>query len=56
MVSQFMVTKDQVESWLQKKDLDICPGHAHGELGYHYHATLDYPYTVGCFRGDPFEQ
>ena len=31
-------------------------GHAHGELGYHYHATLDYPYAVGCFRGDPFEQ
>jgi len=25
------------------------------ELGYHYHATLDYPYTVGCFRGDPFD-
>ena len=41
---------------ITNKDLDICHGHAHGELGYHYHATLDYPYTVGCFRGDPFEQ
>ena len=18
---------------------------------YHYHATLEFPYTVGCFRG-----
>ncbi len=41
---------------ITNKDLDICHGHAHGELGYHYNATLDYPYTVGCFRGDPFEQ
>jgi hypothetical protein len=44
------------EKLIANKDLDICHGHAHGELGYHYHATLDYPYTVGCFRGDPFEQ
>lgn len=34
-------------------DLDECHGHAHGTLGYHYHATLDYPYTVGCYRGTP---
>jgi len=20
-------------------------------LGYHYHATLEYPYTVGCYSG-----
>lgn len=32
-------------------DLDLCHGHEHGELGYHYHATIEYPYTVGCYRG-----
>ena len=41
---------------MTNKDLDICHGHARGELGYHYHATLDYPYTVGCFRDENFEQ
>ena len=44
--------KGSVGKLITNKDLDIC----HGELGYHYHATLDNPYTVGCFRGDPFEQ
>ena len=34
-------------------DLDMCHGHKHGTLGYHYHATLEYPYTVGCYRGIP---
>ena len=34
-------------------DLDECHGHAHGSLGYHYHATIEYPYTVGCYRGTP---
>lgn len=34
-------------------DLDACHGHAHGKLGYHYHATIEYPYTVGCYMGDP---
>lgn len=34
-------------------DLDECHGHEHGGLGYHYHATLAYPYTLGCFRGTP---
>ena len=39
-------------------DLDSCHGHE-GEIAwdgkivamYHYHATTDYPYTLGCFRG-----
>lgn len=39
-------------------DLDECHGHV-GEIEwdgkvvtmYHYHATADYPYTLGCFRG-----
>ena len=40
--------------------LDECHGHTHeiewdGELvkRYHYHATAEYPYTVGCYRGTP---
>ena len=41
-------------------DLDECHGHTHevkfnGEVQeiYHYHATVDYPYTLGCYRGTP---
>ena len=34
-------------------DLDACHGHRHGVRGYHYHATLAYPYTLGCFSGAP---
>ncbi len=37
---------------MSNEDLDLCHGHAHGILGYHYHATLEYPYTIGCYRGD----
>jgi hypothetical protein len=39
-------------------DLDVCHGHTHfiewdGEQVnlYHYHATWEYPYTIGCYRG-----
>ena len=34
-------------------DLDLCHGHKHGTLGYHYHTTLEYPYTIGCYNGTP---
>jgi len=45
---------------LANDDLDAC----HGQVGriwldgrwrrtYHYHATLEYPYTLGCYRGTP---
>jgi hypothetical protein len=45
---------------LRSDDLDACHGHAH-RLGsraakrvlFHYHATPDFPYSVGCFRGRP---
>ena len=45
---------------LRSHDLDPCHGHAH-RIGsgaaklslYHYHATPDFPYSVGCFRGRP---
>jgi hypothetical protein len=36
--------------------LDTCHGHDHGTLGYHYHATIEYPYTVGCYIGQPIPQ
>lgn len=43
---------------LTNADLDECHGHSHTitwdgkEVGmYHYHATREFPYTVGCFRG-----
>ena len=38
---------------MSNDDLDLCHGHKHGTLGYHYHATLEYPYTVGCYVGNP---
>jgi hypothetical protein len=45
---------------LTNADLDACHGHTHAvEWGgktvkfYHYHATWEYPYTLGCFRGTP---
>lgn len=38
---------------MTNSDLDACHGHAHGTYGYHYHATIEYPYTIGCFRGTP---
>jgi hypothetical protein len=41
-------------------DLDECHGHTHKVQWngkkvkiYHYHATSEYPYTVGCYRGTP---
>lgn len=45
---------------LTNADLDECHGHTHeiewnGQkvVMYHYHATLEYPYTIACFRGTP---
>ncbi len=45
---------------LTNSDLDACHGHTHTIVWqgkrtrmYHYHATLEYPYTIGCFRGTP---
>lgn len=42
------------------EDLDECHGHTHvvewdGQMVemYHYHATHEFPYTVGCFHGTP---
>ncbi len=45
---------------LVSADLDACHGHTHEIMWdgqrkrmYHYHATWEYPYTVGCYRGTP---
>jgi hypothetical protein len=45
---------------LTNADLDACHGHTHtvswdGEWRdlYHYHATDEYPYLIGCYRGVP---
>lgn len=45
---------------LSSSQLDACHGHTHEidwdgqrRTMYHYHATLDYPYTLGCYRGTP---
>lgn len=45
---------------LTTAELDACHGHTHAIVWngkrvrmYHYHATLDFPYVVGCYRGTP---
>ena len=45
---------------LTNADLDECHGHTHTITWdgasvslYHYHATYEYPYTLGCYRGTP---
>ncbi len=30
---------------------DSCGGHTQRGGVYHYNATLEYPYTLGCFHG-----
>lgn len=47
---------------LTNTDLDECHGHSHEILWdgkminmYHYHSTLEYPYTIGCFKGAPIQ-
>jgi hypothetical protein len=48
---------------LVNADLDACHGHIHtiewdGQTMemYHYHATAEYPYTLGCFKGQEQQQ
>lgn len=48
---------------LTNASLDECHGHTHliewnGQQVemYHYHATYEYPYTIGCFMGTPAQQ
>ncbi len=46
---------------LTNDDLDECHGHSHAiswdgvmTTMYHYHLTKEFPYTVGCFRGQKY--
>ncbi len=54
------VEKDSNGNLLTNANLDACHGRAsevmwNGQLTmiYHYDATLEYPYTLGCFMGMP---
>ncbi len=45
---------------LSNANLDACHGHTGSIVrngkrvrSYHYHATHEYPYTLGCFKGTP---
>jgi hypothetical protein len=45
--------------YMRNSSLDACHGHTHAvkvdgrrQRLYHYHATMEFPYTVGCFRGE----
>ena len=38
------------------KNLDAFDGHTTAELGYHYHASLKYPYVNGGFHGEVTER
>ncbi len=49
--------------YMRLSDLDVCHGHTHtlkydGERQrlFHYHATHEFPYTVGCYRGTAASQ
>lgn len=46
---------------LTNANLDACHGHTHAVtidgvrvVSYHYHFTAEFPYSAGCFRGNPF--
>ena len=52
--------RDADGTLLTDVDLDACHGHVgwvtlrgRRVRTYHYNATLEYPYTLGCFRGTP---
>jgi hypothetical protein len=54
------VERDASGALLTNTDLDACHGRTSTVLWngkeqsiYHYDATLEYPYTVGCFHGTP---
>lgn len=54
------VERDSSGQLLTNTDLDACHGrtsevlwNGQEQVVYHYDATLEYPYTVGCFHGTP---
>ena len=56
------VERDAGGNLLTNEDLDVCHGRTSTVLWngseqdvYHYDATLEYPYTVGCYHGTPIQ-
>lgn len=56
------VERDTNGKLLTNADLDVCHGrtsrvlwNGKEQVVYHYDATLEYPYTVGCYHGTPIE-
>ncbi len=49
----FKIYGQQDENGVKPRDLDKCNGHNDSNRGYHYHATVDYPYILGCYKGIP---
>jgi hypothetical protein len=54
------VERDTSGALLTNTDLDACHGRVstvewdgHSVTMYHYDATAEYPYTIGCFMGSP---
>jgi hypothetical protein len=48
--------------YMRLSNLDECHGHTHKikyqglkQKLFHYHATHEFPYTVGCYRGQPID-
>lgn len=57
------VERDAAGTMLSSADLDVCHGRTstvewNGEERrmYHYVVTLDFPYTVACYRGEPIDE
>ncbi|HUY86181.1 MAG TPA: YHYH protein [Acidimicrobiales bacterium] len=56
------VERDSSGNLLSNADLDACHGRTSTVMWngseqniYHYDATLEYPYTLGCFHGTPIQ-
>ena len=42
-----------VDRYDHMPEIDTCNGHDHGGE-YHYHATVDFPFFMGCFKAKPY--
>ncbi|XP_072029780.1 uncharacterized protein [Amphiura filiformis] len=44
---------DETGNTLTSADLDECHGRYNSDGVYQYHTTTDFPYILGCFKGQP---
>ncbi|XP_071509568.1 uncharacterized protein [Diadema antillarum] len=44
---------DENGNTLTSSDLDECHGRYNSDGVYQYHTTADFPYILGCYKGDP---